>query len=1204
MTEIPESFLRAVTAEHNVSAAELTALLLALSGQSAESIAPALEISAAAVRKRLGSVYQKFGIAGNTPGKLEVIRSMLQEKYQLSTTTSGSFRYDFHEAPDVPVFFGRESELDLLKQWVIQEHCRLVTIFGMGGIGKTALAIKLAHKIQDYQNEFKYVIWRSLRHAPTVEEILTEVIGFFSKDQETKIEWSDVTTGILQLIVYLRKYRCLLVLDNVETILLGGDCTGDYREGYEAYGELFRQIGEMPHQSCLLLTSRESLREIVTLEGDQLKVRSLQLNGLEHIAAKNIFAGKGDFFGSEEDWQILINHYTGNPLALKIVATTIQEVFGGNIAEFINQGISLFVGNIRNLLEQHFNRLSDLEKEILYWLAINFKPTSFSELQADIISGASQIELIEALESLRRRALINSEKGLSKFSLQAVVLEYIISKFINQICEEITSEITIDKIVLFKSHPLLKALAEAKIRNTQVGFILKPIAEKLINYFGNKNSIKEQLLNIVNVLQNHTPLTSGYVGGNVLNLLSYLEIDLSNCNFSNLRILQANLIGIKLYNVDFTNSDLSNSVFTGIFDSILSVAFNQADGEIVATGDADGRISFWQATNGEQICNWKAHANWVRTVAFSPDGKKLVSSSDDHTVKLWDVKSQKLLSPPFEGHTNWIRSVVFSPQGDLVASGSSDNTIKLWDIRNGKYWKTLKGHNDFVRSLSFSPDGTILASASADHTIKLWQIKTGKCVETLKGHTSLVLSVAFSPDGTIIASSSADQTVKIWDMKTYECLQTLAGHTNSVRTVAFSPDGRIIASGSADQTVKLWDVKTYECLQTLAGHTNSVRTVAFSPDGKTLASGGYDKTVRFWDVDTYQCIQVLQGYTNWVHDLAVSPDGKIIASSNDDKTVKLWNVQTRELIRTLEGHAGRLWCIAFNPQGNLVASGGDDQCIRLWNVMKGECVQLLQSRDRVLSVAFSLDGQILASGGVDRTIKLWNIRTGQHFEPLQGHTNWVQSVSFSPDGEILASGSNDQTVRLWNVHTGECIRTLEGHTMRIWSVAFSPISYPEGKGGILASGSDDKTVRLWDVTTGECLKILYCEAWVRSVAFSNDGKVLACGCVNHSVEIWDVENRQRLDILKGHNNWVRSVTFSSDGHLFSGSQDGAIKQWNVSTGKCIHTFMPPRPYEKMKIKGVVGLTEVQKDALKDLGAIEDESSSDFSEVQEKVIYHG
>ena len=1190
MTDIPESFLRAVTSEHKVTEAEQSALILALAGQTAESIATILKISAPAVRKRLGSVYQKFGIGGGTPGKLEVLRSLLQERYQLSAAVGAQSRRDFGEAPDVPVFFGRRLELDTLEEWIIKQRCRLVGIFGMGGIGKTTLCVKLVEEIQD---QFEYVIWRSLRHAPSINDIVADLLKFLSNN-EAKTDWENPEVGISQLIARLRKHRCLLVLDNTESILLKGDRAGHYRQGYEGYGELFRQIGEVPHQSCLVLNSRESPKEILPLEGEKLKVQALQLSGLERQEAKKIFVGKGDFSGTDEDWSNLINHYAGNPLALRIVATTIQEVFGGNIYEFLQQGTAVFVGNIRDILDQQYERLSALEKDILYWIAINFKPTSLLELQEDIISTLSKLEIIEALESLRRRSLIDNENGSAKFTLQPVVMEYIVNRFIQKICEEITSEIAIEKIVIFKSHALIKAQTEVKIRNTQIRFIVEPIAEQLINTFGSQIRIKEHLIQIISVLRERTPLKSGYAGGNVINLLSHLRIDLKECDFSNLKIWQAYLRGVDLHNVNFTNSDLSKSVFTGILHSILSVAFQPLHGELLAIGDADGRISLWQVTYGEQLFSWKAHPNWVRCVAFSPDGKTIVSSSDDHTVKLWDVESQQHLKT-FAEHTNWVRSVAFSPQGNIFASGSSDGTIRLWDIESDRRrrsegdrsLKIFRGHNYFIQSIAFNPQGNILASGSADKTVRLWDVNTGECLKILEGHTNLVQCVAFSPQGNILASGSADQTIQLWDVNTGQCLKILEGHTKLVQCIAFSPQGTsetsmLLASGSVDQTVRLWDLNTGQCLDILEGHINSVRSVAFSPHGKTLASSGYDKTVRFWDIESRNCTQVLQGYSNWVNDIALSPNGKLLASSTDDKTIRLWDVETGQCSQILEGQANRIWSITFSPDGQTLATGGDDQAISLWDVRTAKPIKTLPNTERVRSIAFSRDGQTLVSGSVDQRIRFWNVRTGECFETIEAHNNWVQSVRFSPDGETLASGSDDKTIRLWKIHTGECIRTLEGHKMRIWSVAFSP------DGQTLASGSDDKTVKLWDVNTGECLKTFNTQAWVRSVAFSPQDNLLASASLDQTVEIWDVTTGQRFRTLKGHNNGVRSVIFSPNGqNLYTASQDGAIKQWDVTTGECLKTLISTRPYEEMNITGVIGLTESQKETLKELGAIED-----------------
>ena len=260
---------------------------------------------------------------------------------------------DWGEAIDVSVFYGRISELATLETWIQTDHCRLVALLGMGGIGKTALAVKIAQQLQE---QFEYVIWRSLRNAPPLETLLGELIPFLSAGQETKVE-------IKLLLQYLRSSRSLLILDNVETILQPGDRAGQYRAGYENYGQLFRLVGETAHSSCLILTSREKPTEVAALAGIDLSVRSLQLKGSAEAAQKLIQA-KG-LSGSEEQQQLLCDRYSGNPLALKIVATSIQDLFDGDIEIFLTQDTAVF-NSIQKLLDQQFERLSSLEKTIMF----------------------------------------------------------------------------------------------------------------------------------------------------------------------------------------------------------------------------------------------------------------------------------------------------------------------------------------------------------------------------------------------------------------------------------------------------------------------------------------------------------------------------------------------------------------------------------------------------------------------------------------------------------------------------------------------------------------------------------------------------------------------------------------------------------------------------------------------------------------------
>ena len=1167
MSVIPENVLLGLAEKRCLSNSEIEVFLYAVEGQSPNAIAKKLAISAEAVRKRLSEVYKKFNVTGSGPGKLTKLRQFIESEHQTSLLNITQNRQDWGEAPGVCFFRGRIAELSQLTQWLIKDNCQLVAILGMGGIGKTALSVKLAKEVQE---NFEYLIWRSFRNAPPVAEMLASLIGFLSDERETNLPES-IDGKVTLLINYLREHRCLVIFDNTETILQEGDRAGQYRQEYEDYGQLLSRVGEEPHQSCLVLTSREKPKEFAPLEGEASPVRTLSLLGLEKTEGQEILQDKG-LFGSPQEWAKLVEKYSGNPLALKLVSEPIRELFDGDIAAFLAEGEIIF-GDTRNLLDQQFERLSEIEKEIIYWLAIKRELVSLEELLNDIVRPLTKREVMEALQSLRRRSLIEQRTAL--FTLQSVVMEYMTDQLIEQVCHEITTR----NITLFMSHALMEATAKDYIRNTQITLIIKPIIDRLSTIFRYAKNIEHHLYQILLSLR-QIPQTAGYAGGNLLNILCQLQTDFSGYDFSNLTIWQAYLQSVNLHRVNFANADLAKCVFSETLVSISSVAFSP-NGKLLATGDADGKTYLWQVEDGKLLFTCTGHSSWVKSVAFSPDGQTLASGSDDQTVKLWDVDDGKCLKT-LHGHSNWVRSVAFSPDGQTLASGSEDQTVKLWNVHIGKCLITLQENTNRIMSVAFSPDGQILASCNEKQTVKLWDVRDGKCLKILQGHSSWVRSVAFSPDGEILATGSDDQTVKLWDVRDGKCLKTLQGHTNRVWSVAFSPDGQTLASGGDDQTVKLWDVRDGKCLKTFQGHTNRVKSVAFSPDGQTLASGSENQTVKLWNVQDGKSLTTLQGHSNRVRSVAFSPDGQILASGSEKQTVKLWDVRNDKFLKILEGHNSWVRSIAFSPDGQILASGSEKQTIKLWDVQTGQCLKKLQEHtNRIRSVAFSPNGQILASGSDDQTVKLWDVTDGKCLQTLKGHTSWVRSVAFSPDGQTLASGSENQRVRLWDIYTGKCLQILEGHSNRIRSVTFSP------DGQTLASGSDDQTVKLWDVFMGKCFTTLQEHTnRVWSVAFSPDGQTLASASEDQTIKLWDVSNGKCLKTLQGA-NWVKSVAFSPDGQtLICGSQDETIKLWDVSTGDCLRILRSPRPYEKMNITGVTGLTAAQLVTLKALGAVE------------------
>ncbi|HEY3230346.1 MAG TPA: NB-ARC domain-containing protein, partial [Roseiflexaceae bacterium] len=1099
-------------------------------------------------------------------------------------------RIDWGDAPDVSVFFGRAEELDTLKRWIGQDRCRLVALLGMGGIGKTAVVARLAQQIQD---EFAVVIWRSLRNAPPIDELLAELLRFLSERQDMSLP-DDVSGRLSQLLEYLRAARCLLILDNAET-LLQSRRTGSYLEGYAGYGELLRRIGEAPHQSCLVLTSREKPPEIVPLEGETLAVRSLQLAGLREPDGQAILKAKG-LSGSRAEHERLIDHYTGNPLALKLVATAIQDVFDGDIAAFFDQGALIF-DDIRSVLDQQLNRLSGPETAVMYWLAIYREPVSIAELRADVVPAPPRQALLEALKSLRRRSLV--EKSDAGFTLQNVVMEYMTDRLIERICDEIVAytprrggssagvitaplpALDDRPAALFNSHSLIKATAKDYIRESQIRLILKPLADRLVARLGSATDVASLLQRLLDRLRTATPRAmAGYAGGNVLNLLCYMQVDLTGYDFSHLPIWQAFLRDVNLHEVNFAHMHVAGSIFTETMTSVFAVSFSP-DGSLLAIGDFAGDIHLWRIADRKKLFTFKGHTRPVWSVAFSPDGSTLASGSDDWTIKVWNVRTGQCLRTLAE-HSGWVRVIALSHDGRTLASGSYDQTIKLWDVRTGECRATLEGYAGWVRAVAFSPDGTILASGGGDRIVKLWDADSRTCLAMLQGHSEPIFTVAFSPDGLTLASASVDQTVRLWDVRDIggsRCLAVLHEHTNEVHAVAFSPDGRTLASGGQDLTIKLWDIRDPQacrCRSTLYGHTSWVWSLVFHPQGALLVSGSADQAVKLWDVrdgGDGKCLTTWQGRNDWIRSVAFSSQGRLLASGSADKVLRLWDVGTAECLATLAGHTDQVHSVAFSPDDRLLASGGWDGKVKLWDAGSGRCLATLTEHTSTpWAVAFSPTGGILASGSNDTTVKLWDVQSGLCLATLAEHSAQVYSVAFSPDGAVLASGGWDSTIRLWEVSSGRCLATLRGGDGEIiTSVAFSP------DGALLASGSRDNVVRLWDASAAQCLAVLPGHTgWLYAVAFSPDGALLASASGDKTIRLWDAATHQCVASLEGHTSWVFSVAFSPDGAtIASGSADETIKLWDAISGECLKTLRAKRPYEGLNITGASGLTEAQ-----------------------------
>lgn len=350
--------------------------------------------------------------------------AMVDMEKDHSFWADSSSRQDWDSAPDVPRLCGRDQELEQLRQWLTLGGCRLITIYGIGGVGKTDLSVTVAQEVRDL---FDCVIWRSLSNwqflnrPPMLDELLPVLVQFLSNQQEAGSDLS-------RLMHYLTNHACLIILDGYENVLQQGVHDGSYRAGYEPFGDLLRRVGNSNHQSCLLLTSQDKPREVALMEGgERAKVRSLRLDGLRELGGKKLFAAKGEFDASEADWSRLIRCYDGNPLALNVVATRIREVFDGKFRDFLEQSQqeTLIFDDICDSLQNQFERLSELEKTILHCLAAYHEPIEISEIQKSQTAPLSYSQLQDGLQSLLRRSLIEIEA--SRYWLHPLMATYVLN---------------------------------------------------------------------------------------------------------------------------------------------------------------------------------------------------------------------------------------------------------------------------------------------------------------------------------------------------------------------------------------------------------------------------------------------------------------------------------------------------------------------------------------------------------------------------------------------------------------------------------------------------------------------------------------------------------------------------------------------------------------------------------------------------------
>jgi WD40 repeat protein len=575
-------------------------------------------------------------------------------------------------------------------------------------------------------------------------------------------------------------------------------------------------------------------------------------------------------------------------------------------------------------------------------------------------------------------------------------------------------------------------------------------------------------------------------------------------------------------------------------EEVKDLAFS-ADGRLLATAGQDGRILLWDARRhvvAGQLGGGTGDA--VRAIAIS--GHLLASGTLNGAVVIWDLASTNRVAT-LRAAGGRISGLAFSPDGRTLAAIGAAAQVLLWSAPDWHPLPSLVADGGARSDVAFSPDGRRLAvvgngtGTPATHSAVVWDLSSQRIVATLP-LTEPVNTVAFSPNGTDLAIGSEDPDIELWDISR-GTVTALRGHTGYVRSLAFTPDGARLVSGGNDEFAILWDVSAKALITRLTGHTSELYGVAVSPDGRTIATASRDSSVLMFDAGDAPMI----GHTDNVTAIAVSPDGHQIASASRDNTVGLWDPATRNRLQTLTGHRARVGAVAFSPVAPLIASASDDMTVKLWSTNgSGPPRTLVGHHDLVLSISFDPTGKLLASGSADHTAQLWNVATGTQFGPAMAFPAEVHKVVFSADGQTLVVATKDGTIALVALHGGTT-RTLRADGEPT-DVALSPDQR------ILAVGASNGAITLWDLTTGGHTTLPRVHTGtVSALAFSPDGAMLASGSIDQTVILWTLTDRAVWAVLTGHSFDVLAAAWSPDGReLYTSGSDRTITAWIVQPG--------------------------------------------------------
>ena len=1069
---------------------------------------------------------------------------------------------DWGDAPPHTDIFGRQAELERLSAWR-KEGGQIFCLVGAGGIGKSTLARNWADALV---SESDAVVWISFKNRPELSAVFRKIHQLLQPSRT--IPPRSAEAHIDDVVNALRQKRAVIVLDNLESIMQSGDGTGELIEDFLPLRRFLNRFADTASASAVLLTTREKPTCIEDLETAKPNVcHSVRLTGLSLPAVAALVKRHGLTYRTDESLQKFAAHHGGSPYAISICAFTIQNDFGGSIDEYIHSDHPL-PSRLMNLLDTQVERLSELQRMLLFRLAVERVPVSAEHLQRALRHRYFDTDVQAAIDGLRQKSLLEApnEKGL--YFIQNVLSDYATDR----ICREMTRGVVqiLRKMQAEETHPVLRdvpvitANASHEIRDAQMRTIAKPLYTTVSAMYSGSR-LRKDLIQAVRALGND-PYTVGYCAGTLVNLLLLHTPDLNGTDFSGLCLWSCDFERADLIDTDLRNCDLQYSRFREVLAAVNAVAFADNVNRI-CFGTSDGMVHSRDVRSDADVAK-KIHEGYVRGMAYSASDRALLTAGADKTLHILDPETLFDRSDPI-AETDALRFVAVSSDGrrkvwggehGLLVQADANGILRQTDpsrelirggciagdqlcyvtesgtVRCGKFGEPISR----MRS-AILPGEPLWCVASADGE---WLVsgKQGKVHRfdselreigpDFEPAGSPVWHIGVAASSVVLATSSG--ALLFCGRQDGRILYRVPAHENWIRALAVDADGGRIASGSADQSVRIYREKTRELLFDMEGA--SLNLLAVADTGTTTAAGGTDGMLHCWDNEKGTARRICRPYDCWIRSMAYSPALRQIAIGYANGTVELWDPASDRFLPLGVQPGGDVWCLDFHPQQAKLVSAGEDGSVCEWK------------RD--------------ALGN-------WNRKEIHRFG------RWAISCRYSADGETVACGDGLGNIVLIRAD-GKTALPCQAGADQAWGLAWT-------RGGLVVA-ERSTAVRIWDGVPSPSPTAISlssgCANWCAACAPQNDAVWIAgdggCLCRVQGGRI------TRNKIAEGR---LQAICASpADGTLVTVGYNGTVLRLSPE-GEPVRQYFPDRQYSRLNVSGATGLTEPQRSSIIQFGGI-------------------